>query len=72
MSSILQIKDNNGNWIAIPSLTGAQGERGIQGEKGEKGDPGDMSVSVYDPQGKKQDIFAYVDAAITGAIGRSY
>ena len=36
------------------------------------GGGGDMSTSVYDPQGKAQDIFAYVDAAISGAIGGSY
>lgn len=31
-----------------------------------------MPASVYDPQGKAQDIFAYVDAAILGAIEGSY
>lgn len=25
------------------------------------GKPGDMMASVYDPQGKKQDVFAYAD-----------
>lgn len=50
----------------------------LKGEKGDKGDPadpstsGDMMTDVYDPQGKAQDIFAYVDAAIMGAIERSY
>ena len=33
---------------------------------------GDMLTSVYDPQGKAQDIFAYVDTAIGNAIGGSY
>lgn len=33
---------------------------------------GVMNASVYDPQGKKQDIFAYVDSAIAGAIEGSY
>ena len=33
---------------------------------------GVMQSTVYDPQGKAQDIFAYVDAAITGAIEGSY
>ena len=30
---------------------------------------GDMLASVYDPQGKAQDVFAYVDNAIANAIG---
>ena len=29
-------------------------------------DSGDMKASVYDPQGKSQDIFAYVDNAVSG------
>lgn len=33
---------------------------------------GDMLKSVYDPQNRNQDIFAYVDEAISGAIGGSY
>ena len=99
MANVLQVKDDKGNWIAIPSTVGPKGEDGFscthswngttltvtsasgtssanlqgqKGDKGDKGDPGEMSASVYDPQGKAQDIFAYVDAAITGAIGRSY
>lgn len=75
MSSILQIKDANGNWVPIPAITGPKGDTGEKGDKGDtgpKGDPGDMAVSVYDPQGKAQDIFAYVDAAILGAIEGSY
>lgn len=30
---------------------------------------GDMTAAIYDPTGKKQDIFAYVDKAIEDAIG---
>lgn len=33
---------------------------------------GDMAMSVYDPQGKNTDIFAYVDNAIGSAISASY
>ena len=72
MSSILQIKDASGNWVAIPSITGPEGPPGPRGEPGPQGEPGEMSASIYDPQGKKQDIFAYIDAAITGAIEGSY
>lgn len=33
---------------------------------------GDMLASIYDPQNKAQDIFAYVDATIGAAIEGSY
>ena len=40
-----------------------------KGDKGDKGDPGDgdMNTSTYDPQGRAEDIFAYVDNSV-GAI----
>jgi len=45
--------------------TGEAGPQGAQGPKGDKGDPGagngDMLAEVYDPQGKAQDVFAYVE-----------
>lgn len=41
---------------------GPQGERGPQGPAGSG--TGDMTASVYDPTGKAQDIFAYVDKAV--------
>ena len=44
----------------------------ITDASGEPTTIGDMLASVYDPQGKAQDIFAYVDAAISDAIGGSY
>lgn len=55
-------------WLA--SLKGEQGEKGDKGDKGEKGEKGekgdsgtgtgDMLAGVYDPQGKKKDIFAEI------------
>lgn len=33
-------------------------------EEGEAGGSGDMEAAVYDPQGKAQDVFAYVDSAV--------
>lgn len=56
MGAILKVRDDEGNIIEIPAL---------------KGDPGkgDMESSVYDPQGKKQDVFKYVDDQIANAIG---
>ena len=33
---------------------------------------GDMFASVYDPQGKKQDVFGYVDAQIGKVLEASY
>lgn len=51
-----------------PGETGPQGPQGIQGETGPQGPQGpagdgagDMLASVYDPQGKATDIFAYVE-----------
>lgn len=41
----------------VPIYNGANGKDGEDGEGS-----GDMLASVYDPQGKAQDIFAYVDA----------
>lgn len=43
--AILKLRDKDGNVYEVPAL------------KGE----GDMSASVYDPQGKATDIFAYVE-----------
>lgn len=56
MGAILKVRDDEGNIIEIPAL---------------KGDPGkgDMESSVYDTEGKKQDVFAYVDNAVQSAIG---
>lgn len=61
---LLRYKDENGNFVPLPQLTGQQG---LQGEQGQKGEPGEMDVSVYDPQGKRCDIFAYIDK-VFGAI----
>ena len=58
----------NGTVLSVTSASGTSSAD----LKGEKGDTGDMAVSVYDPQGKAQDIFAYVDTAIFGAIEGSY
>lgn len=70
MGSILRFKDENGNWVSVPALVGP---RGKEGPVGPQGDTGDMSPSVYDPQGKKRDIFAYVDevaAAVKTRLSR--
>lgn len=56
--SVLKLKQN-GKWV--PISVGAQGPRGPAGSG-----TGDMLASTYDPQGKEQDIFAYVDNAISG------
>lgn len=43
--------------------------KGEKGDKGDKGEPGDMSASVYDPSGKRQDVFAYVDNVMAQYAG---
>ncbi len=46
MGNIIQVRDENGQWITLPALTGPKGpkgdpgEPGIQGPKGEQGDSG--------------------------------
>lgn len=59
MGAILKVRDDEGNIIEIPAL---------------KGDPGkgDMEASVYDTEGKKTDVFKYIDQKIGDAIGGSY
>ena len=45
--SILRLKDENGNWVDIPSIVGPQGPtgpEGPQGEVGPQGNPGPMPV----------------------------
>ena len=45
----------------VDYFDGAKGDKGDKGDKGEKGDSGpgsgDMLASMYDPQGRKTDIF---------------
>lgn len=48
---ILRVFDDDGNEYPIPA---------IQGRKGDRGD-GDMNAADYDPQGRKEDIFAALD-----------
>lgn len=49
---VLTVTDANGSFDT-PNLKGADGEGA-----------GDMLATTYDPQGKAQDVFAYVDAAV--------
>ena len=42
-----------------------KGADGKDGENGQDGN-GDMKASVYDPQGKAQDVFAYTDNGLAG------
>lgn len=67
MGSILRFKDENGNWVSVPALRGKQGK---VGSIGPTGPTGDMDPAVYDPQGKRQDIFAYIDAAASAVKTR--
>jgi hypothetical protein len=58
-------KGTEEEWLA--TLKGEKGDKGVKGDKGDKGDKGekgdsgdgsgDMVASVYDPQGKKTDVF---------------
>lgn len=55
---ILRVRNEDGSTTDIPCLVGPRGPRGPAGNGG-----GDMMASVYDPTGKKQDVFAYIDNA---------
>lgn len=50
-----------------------KGEKGDKGDKGDQGPAGagsgDMLASVYDPQGKAEDVFAYAEALAQAAGG---
>ena len=53
---ILRVRDKNGKVVDIPAIVGPRGPGS-----------GDMKADVYDPQGKKTDIFQYVDDQV-GAV----
>lgn len=67
---------NNGHLQGPEGPPGPRGPAGPQGPEGPQGPAGagsgDMKASVYDPQGRRRDVFAYVDEAIGGAIAGSY
>jgi hypothetical protein len=58
MIGLLRTKDENGNWV----IQAVVGEEGPQGEKGPPGPGGDMDSSMYDQEGRRVDIFAYIDS----------
>lgn len=59
MSAILRVRDENGNVHDIPAIVGPPGPQGPPGPAGSG--TGDMVAVMYDPQGKRTDIFKYVD-----------
>lgn len=59
MIGFVRLKDENGNWTTSRCVIGIVGPRGPEGPVGL---PGEMDSSVYDPQGKGVDIFAYIDS----------
>ena len=62
VGSIYRVFVPDGNMSMAFIITGG-GESGVTSSGG-----GDMLKSVYDPKGKAQDIFAYVDNSINSAI----
>lgn len=50
---------------------GPEGPAGPAGPPGESGAGGDMEKSVYDPQNKSQDIFAYANSLVSGLVTMS-
>jgi hypothetical protein len=69
VAGILQVKDKHGRWVGIPAIVGPQGPQGPQGPAGTG--TGDMLASVYDPQGKAQDVYRYADNAAADAVAKT-
>jgi hypothetical protein len=62
----------NGHRITITDATGQKSFDVMDGEDGNGGGgTGDMMATVYDPQGKATDIFAYVDEKVNEINGGS-
>lgn len=65
ITNILQIKDENGNWVNIPAIVGPRGPVGPQGPKGETGDVGPQGPQgvqgVQGPQGPQGEVGPAVD-----------
>lgn len=58
-----------GHRLTITDATGTKTVDVMDGEDGANGmGSGDMLASEYDPQGKRQDVFAYVDNAVKNAV----
>lgn len=58
-----------GHRLTITDATGTKTVNVMDGEDGANGvGSGDMLAKTYDPQGKKQDVFAYVDNAVKNAV----
>ena len=55
-----------GEWVNAGPFQGPTGPSGPPGPSGSGS--GDMVASVYDPTGKRQDIFAYVDSTVKSAV----
>ena len=53
---VVRVRDANGNIVEIPAIVGPRGPAGPGS--------GDMLASVYDTQGKRVDIYKYIDASI--------
>lgn len=54
------------SWVNAGPFQGPVGPSGPPGPSGSG--TGDMVASVYDPDGKRRDIFAYVDVTVKAAV----
>lgn len=50
MAYIINIKDDNGEWVSIPAIKGADGEPGVSGPQGPQGEIGPQGPQG--PQGE--------------------
>ena len=61
--NILYVKDDNGEWIPIPSIVGEKGADGEQGPQGEQGEQGVSGVwfGTTAPESSEYDIWINPD-----------
>lgn len=81
--SVLKIKDQNDNWIQIPTIKGDKGEKGdpfiysdftseqlasLKGDKGDTGEQGASGVYVGDDEPVDEDIYLWIDTDASDEI----
>ena len=69
LAAIKQPIIKNGTWWVWNASSGAYTDTGVSVAASAAVFEACMQTATYDPQGKSQDIFAYVDAVIQAAVG---
>ena len=72
MGYILNVRDENGNFIPISAIKGDKGDKGDTGDKGEKGAKGDKGDNYVLTEADKQEIAETVYNMLTNGDEVSY